>query len=236
MSDFPDYTTLMQIIGSDIMVPIDVQGAYIMMPVDIQAQYITLDIDIVAQTVGNIAIDIAAQTAGNIDIDIAAQTIGNLAVNIAASDITLNINISTQSINLNIDIEAQSVGVYLQPEWAGLQGIDKDFEGGMDNCGDGSSTYIAYSVLSDETLYVTYLGFEIRGQASEDRGANQMGHAYVYDVTDELVLGGFGGNGGGNATYTKPIIIPPNHLVRFMVVNMSGHNCSVGVSAGGYVI
>ena len=76
MADYPDYTSLMQIIGSDIMVPIDIQGAYIMMPVDLQAQYITLEIDIVAQTVGNLAVDINAQTIENIDIELNAQSIG----------------------------------------------------------------------------------------------------------------------------------------------------------------
>ena len=74
--DYPDYTSLMQIIGSDIMVPIDIQGAYIMMPVDLQAQYITLEIDIVAQSVGNIGIDISAQTVGDITINFNAQSIG----------------------------------------------------------------------------------------------------------------------------------------------------------------
>ncbi|GAJ05813.1 unnamed protein product, partial [marine sediment metagenome] len=62
MADYPDYTTLMQIIGSDIMIPIDIQAAYIMMPVDIQAQYLTLDIDIVAATVDKVNIDLVAQT------------------------------------------------------------------------------------------------------------------------------------------------------------------------------
>lgn len=76
MGDYPDYTDVMQIIGSDIMVPIDLQAAYIMMPIDIQAQYVTLDIDIVAQTVGNITVDIAAQNVGNITIDIEAQSVG----------------------------------------------------------------------------------------------------------------------------------------------------------------
>lgn len=65
-----------EVVASEIMLPIDIQGAYIMMPVDIQAQYLTLEIDIVAQTVGDISIDIAAQTIGNVTIDIEAQSVG----------------------------------------------------------------------------------------------------------------------------------------------------------------
>ena len=76
MGDYPDYTSLMQIIGSDIMVPIDIQGAYIMMPVDLQAQYITLEIDVVAQSMGNLTVDINAQTVGDITINFNAQSIG----------------------------------------------------------------------------------------------------------------------------------------------------------------
>ncbi|GAH53065.1 unnamed protein product, partial [marine sediment metagenome] len=34
MGDYPDYTELINLIGSDIMMPIDIQGAYIMMPID----------------------------------------------------------------------------------------------------------------------------------------------------------------------------------------------------------
>lgn len=62
-SDYPDYTDIMQIIGSDIMVPLDLQAAYIQMPVDIQAQYASLDINIKTQTV-TINIDINAQSVG----------------------------------------------------------------------------------------------------------------------------------------------------------------------------
>lgn len=99
MGDYPDHTTLMQVIGSDVMIPIDIQAGYIMVPIDIQAQYVTLEIDIVAQTVGNIAIDIAA------------QTVGNLAVNIAASAVTLNMNLQSSSITLNVNVTNATINV-----------------------------------------------------------------------------------------------------------------------------
>lgn len=64
MADYPDWTDLVHIVGTDIMVAIDLQAAYVQMPVDIQAQYITLAIDITAQTIENITIDIEAQSVG----------------------------------------------------------------------------------------------------------------------------------------------------------------------------
>lgn len=63
MADYPDWTDLVHIVGTDIMIAIDLQGAYIMMPIDIQAQYIDLDINIKSQTV-DITIDIEAQSVG----------------------------------------------------------------------------------------------------------------------------------------------------------------------------
>lgn len=103
MSDYPDYTQIFQLVGSDIMVPIDIQGAYIMLPVDIQAQWATLEISIVAQTVEYLTIDIAA------------QSIGYLAVNLAASAITLNINITsiTGGVTFNIGTVTGTVKVNL---------------------------------------------------------------------------------------------------------------------------
>lgn len=103
MGDYPDYTQLFQLVGSDIMVPIDIQGAYIMLPVDIQAQYATLEISIVAQTVEYLTIDIAA------------QSIGFLSINLAASAITLNINITsiTGGVTFNIGTVTGTVKVNL---------------------------------------------------------------------------------------------------------------------------
>jgi hypothetical protein len=101
------------IAGSDIQMPVDIQGSYIQMPVDIQGQYITLKIDIVAQSVGNIGIDIKAQTIGNIAVNIAASAV-TLNVAIQSSAVTLNVNISSQTGNININIAAQAGNVTIE--------------------------------------------------------------------------------------------------------------------------
>lgn len=120
MSDYPDFTESIQIVGTDITLPIL-----------ITACTVTFNIDIVAQTVGNIGIDIKAQTlaqlninlaasaitlnvaiqssAVTLNVDITAQTLAQLNVNLAASAITLNINISSQTANIGIDIKAQTL-------------------------------------------------------------------------------------------------------------------------------
>ena len=63
MADYPDWSRLVQLIGSDIKVPIDVQG-----------QFITLDINILSTT-ADIDVNINA-AAIELDIDITAQHIG----------------------------------------------------------------------------------------------------------------------------------------------------------------
>lgn len=154
MSDYPDYTSLLQIIGSDIMVPIDLQGAYIMMPVDIQAQYVTLDIDIVAQSVGNISIDIAAQSIGNLTVNIAASAI-TLDINIASSAVTLNVDIAAQTIgNLTIDIKAQSVAVFTARDWAASIGLGLNVYAQEDLAGNASGNAIDVTVPTGKVCYV----------------------------------------------------------------------------------
>jgi hypothetical protein len=98
----------MVIAGTDIQVPVDIQGSYIQMPVDIQGQYITLEIDIVAQSVGNIGIDIKAQTIGNISVNIAASAV-TLNVAIQSSAVTLNVNIAASAVTLNVAIQSSAV-------------------------------------------------------------------------------------------------------------------------------
>lgn len=82
MADYPDWTDLVHIIGTDIMVAIDLQGAYIMMPVDIQAQYLTLDINIKAAAV-TLDINITAQ---DVDINIATSSTQNIVIDKLVQD------------------------------------------------------------------------------------------------------------------------------------------------------
>jgi len=242
-----------EVVASEIMLPIDIQGAYIMMPVDIQAQYITLDIDIVAQTVGNISVDIAAQTLGNIAIDIAAQTVGSIAVNLAASDITLNVNISSQTANLNvdikassvtltvtvsgtaeIDIEAQSVGIYLQPDWGAKTGIDKNFFTlGADKTWKQTET-TEYTVPSGKELYIYGLAIAIDADVATDYDHFLYVKAWLnVGAVSKLMIGGLG---GGQVQLTKPLVITENVQYQQLVSNEANLTCNIFVSSWGVEI
>lgn len=213
-TDYPDFTRLIQVIGSDIMIPIDVQAAYIMMPIDIQAQYVNLEVDIVAQTVGNIGIDIKAATVGNIGIDIKANTLGNLT----------------------IDIEAQSIAVYAGAEWNVKAGDGKTLTVSGTEYTFGSSGYVSYTPTGGEIFYITYLCFNNYAHAAENADLNQMATAYLYNQTDSALIAIIGGNGGGSITFPAPLLVPTDKEVRLYIVEKSNHSCNINATCGGYVI
>ncbi|GAI97711.1 unnamed protein product, partial [marine sediment metagenome] len=108
MGDYPDYTDIMRLIGSDVMVPIDIQAAYLMMPVDIQAQWVTLDI-----------------------------------------------NIKAKEVTLTIEIEAQTVSIFLQADWATLEGNSK-YKGLLaPEVAVGGHAEDEYEVPGTKTVYIT---------------------------------------------------------------------------------
>ena len=232
--DYPDYTSLLQIIGSDIMVPIDLQGAYIMMPVDLQAQYITLEIDIVAQTVGDITVDIAAQTIGNLAVNIAASAI-TLNVAIASSAVTFNVDITTQTLTtLKIDIKAQSVAIIDQPNWAAINATDKNFILASGGLAWSANAYGTYTVPANKTLYLCGMAFTSYAGSAADADSNQMGMIFLFNVTDSVNLPCLGGNGGGSVVFSKPIKVAANKQLKYAVYNWANHNVIMWASVWGY--
>jgi len=230
MGDYPDYTSLMQIIGSDIMVPIDVQAAYIMMPVDIQAQYVTLDIDIVAQSVGNIAIDIAAQSIGNIAVNIAASAI-TLNVAIQSSAVTLNVNITAQTLtDFKITVNAQNVGVYLQPEWAAKIGVDKNLYGESLTASSGTTySLVTYTVTAGKTLYISHFGALVDGY-------NAPISVWIASPNLSTFLAVSGGLVGVFAALNKPLIIAAGVTVYLRATHYASGAAPLRGHIGGYEI
>ncbi len=247
MADYPDYTQLFNLVGSDIMVPIDIQGAYIMLPVDIQAQWATLEISIVAQTVEFLTVDIAAQTIDKLDINLAASDI-ILSVNLAASVIILDINIKsiTGGVTFNIEnIEGpfnifigtiQTVGLYLQPDWAAKTEEQKYFclvSVHLDPVGDDR---MSYPVPGDKTLFITNFSGRAWASVAEDRELQQNIHGYIEDHTDEECLLNIGGNCGFTTNPVVPIKIPGGHTVYFWVKNASNHGMWAYITASAYEV
>ncbi len=155
MADYPDWTSAVHLVGTEIM-----------LPVDIQAQYVTLGVDIVAQTVGNITIDIAAQTVGNIHVNLAASAI-TMNVNISSQTANINVNLAASAITIsvavtgtaNINITAQTVGIYGERDWAAFQNYDLLLTVTASFVQDEEKNIITYTVPSGKVLYVNDLSF-----------------------------------------------------------------------------
>jgi len=161
------------------------------------------------------------------NVDITAQTVGNLAVDIAAQTLaTLGINITAQSLaELIIKINAQAVGIYLQPEWAALQGIQKTFL-----CSTMGS-YTSYTVPKGKTLYIGTLTCVGLATNSEYGTWETLVEAKVIDWTTTTVLGLIGGEGGGGISFPTPMKALAEHEVRLYLMNNSAHNGNVAGEA-----
>jgi hypothetical protein len=229
-SGYPDWTGLVDIIGSDVMVPIDIQAGYVMMPVDLQAQYITLKIDIVAQSIGNIAIDIAAQTLGNINVNINAQT-ANINVDIKASSVTLTVSVSGTA---NIQITSQTAGVYLQPEWSAFQGTDKEFYATGDTLAFGNYVTVYHNVPGGKKFFLCGFAWGMRVKTATDydhhlwcEGGVYTSAGYKFSIPQE---------GGGSINLTKPLVVLGGEWIYAYAQNYSNLETHSYVSYWGYEI
>jgi len=208
MADYPDWTDLVQIVGTDIMVAVDLQAAYIMMPVDIQAQYVDLTVDIVAQTVGHITVDIAAQSAGDITVDITAQTLSNI----------------------NIQINAQAVGVYLQPDWQVKAGTDKNLVGTADVDTDTWTKVLEYVVTTGKTFYACQWGFGL------ELNTSVLAHLRYLHISTETNLAMNGGYMGAAQSFTKPVTVVAGDKIRVYLYHLGATLQPGHAFVGGYEV
>ncbi len=218
MADYPDWTAAIELLGSEIQVPIDVQGAYIQMPIDIQGQYITLDINIAASAITlNVAIASSAVT---------------LNVNISSTTAALSVNLTASAITLNISITAQTVAIRSQGEFSAQagQGVNIVVSGANITFGNAATT--TRNVTAGKTFYITHVSFAIWANVVANADLNQMGDvAIVVGTTVYLMRGG---NGGGDLVLPKPLIFAAGTAVILGVDVRANHACNVFGLASGY--
>jgi len=233
MSDYPDYTNLTRITGTEITLPIDIVAQTVAtLAVDIQAQTLSeLKVDIAAQTLETVAVDIKAQTLTELKVDIAAQTLETLKVDIAAQTLAeLNINIAAQTVDVNINFVGQTTGVNPITIYSSETGNDIDLLGSQDNPANGTTyTLIDYTVPTGKTLYVTDIAVTMCPVTSQ---AELGGYVYgsLYSTAKGNVffmrqLGGF------FVTFTKPKRFEAGDTVRIYAQQDSG----VDMSGGGTI-
>lgn len=134
------------------------------------------------------------------------------------------------------DWEGGKSGLYLKPEWAAFEGEDQTFWGDIVPQPFGGSINFLYNVPADRTLYLNFMAFASFAGAAADADKDQMCTGYVEEVTTAVFMAVEGGNSGGMILFPKPIVIPGGHQLRLWCYNRANHNCSLILSAGGYLV
>lgn len=134
------------------------------------------------------------------------------------------------------DFLSQTVGVYLQPEWTALQGVDKNFRLYNAALAFDAFAFANYTVPADKTLYICGLSFFLHAAAIADGDKPQIGYAGIYNATDALYLGDVGGNGGGAIAFPKPLVVEGGKVFRYWIFNEANHTCKAQVTVWGYEI
>lgn len=212
VQDYPDWTDLVQLVGTDIMLPIDIQGAYIMMPIDIQAQYIDLDVAITADNIEAIMIALTAEEMGDIKIDIKTQSIEHF----------------------EIEINAQNVAMYIGAEWGSLKNKDKILGCHGADKTFGAYAYVEWEVAGCAAYHITQMSFYCYPFVAADGDKNNF--AEVALQKDFSPLSYLGGNGGGSTHFPSPIKVVAGETVKLYIYNRSNHDVTLGASIAGYEV
>lgn len=168
-------------------------------------------------------------------IDIAATEV-TIPIDITAAEVTLPIKITAQDVDLDMVFNAQNVGVHLQPDWAALQGQDKNFSYWAVNKAWGESIGLeAYLVPEGKTLYIT--GIQVAIFAANQADADLPHHFYA-EVTndDETFKVQLGGDGGIAPNFARPLRTDGGVFADFWLSNESNHNCDLHLCVQGYEI
>ncbi len=134
------------------------------------------------------------------------------------------------------DFEGDKSGLYLKPEWAAKERVDKNFTLLANGVGIAGLSTSSYVVPAGKTLYVVGAGLCICGFADADKDNNQIGWLYLRDVTAAVNLCGAGGNGGVSLVFNKPAVIPAGHQFDLNVYNMCNHLADIFAFAQGYEV
>jgi hypothetical protein len=132
MADYPDWTRLFHLVGTDITIPISIETSAVILEVNI-ASAVTLD------------------------VDITAQSVGTLDINLAAAAITLNVNLAAQSANISIKFADQSVAVFDAAKWFAHQATQWGVTGGG-SISTGNYNTISRVVPANKVAFLCGIG------------------------------------------------------------------------------
>lgn len=142
----------------------------------------------------------------------------------------------TGSVITSMTLNAQNVGVYLQPEWAAKEDLDKSVRAYGTNKGFEASAATSYNVPAGKTLYIVSVSFIQHVNTATDYDHHLWGEVHLIDDTSGVTLYKIPGHGGGNLILPKPAVIPAEHTFQLYIINYSNVNCYLDGVALGYEI
>jgi len=172
MVDYPDWTRLFHLVGTDIVIPISIDAATVTLPVSIDAQTLVMGVNIVASDV-------------------------IVPISIDATNVTLDVNLTAATATIDINFSDQSVAVFDAAKWFAHQAAQFVFVGTGNAADDGNVLLATYTVPANKVFQVGGLAWGIidadgppKYMAGRiDRGGtdifyvgNQVGGSCVFDV------------------------------------------------------
>jgi len=150
----------------------------------------------------------------------------------------LAIGRGTTAITGGISFAGQTGGMRLQPEWAALMGVDKNFYAYGSGGGFGTGVEATYSVPATKTLYITGMSAYQRPQAAADYDHHLYFQSYIVSqdpITLDLTTHAeFGGIGGGGLDFNKPQVIAGGLTFILGIATMANVTCIRHACAWGY--
>lgn len=129
MPDYPDWTRLFHLVGTNITIPISIDASNVTLPISIDAVTVPINVTIASQW---------------FDVD----------VNIAASEVTIDVNITAAAVTLNINFADQSVAVFDAAKWFSHQAQQVFIVGAASVLQNNYATLVSYTVPAGKNLFV----------------------------------------------------------------------------------
>jgi len=147
MSDYPDWTRLFHLVGTDITIPINIEASDVTIPVSVETVNTVIKTWIWAQLVV-------------------------LDVNLKASEVTIDINIAAAAVTININFSDQSVAVFDAAKWFAHNAQQVYLYGVQSVAPNGGADIITYTVPPSKEFYADGLAFSVEASTSAPVACN----------------------------------------------------------------
>ncbi len=115
------------------------------------------------------------------------------------------------------DYQGDKSGLYLKPEWAAKEGLDKNLELYEEVLAVGAQQVLQYAVPAGKVFIAISVGASSIASNLADRDIQQLGRlVYIVDGTRYIHIGF---NGGGCWNFAKPVIATAGLLTELFILD-----------------